>query len=203
MTDWHVILASASPRRSELLKRTGIVPEVIPSDVDENVWTADPAELVLELSERKCTDVAMRLLASQTEIPDKTVVIGADTVVASGGRILGKPSDEEDAFRMLRNLSGRLHEVLTGVFMIFLKSGKIVRTESFAETTRVKVVDLSDEEIRDYIATGEPMDKAGAYGIQGLFSRYVEGIEGDYSNVVGLPVCRICKAFRGLKNELQ
>lgn len=203
MIDWHVILASASPRRSELLKRTGIEPEVIPSDVDEDVLISDPAELVSELSERKCTDVAMRLLASQAEIPGKTVVIGADTVVAAGGRILGKPENEQDAFRMLQNLSGRLHEVLTGVFMVFIEDRKIVRTKSFAETTRVKVAALSDQEIRDYIATGEPMDKAGAYGIQGLFSRYVEGIEGDYSNVVGLPVCRIYKVFRGLKNELQ
>ncbi|MBR3397698.1 MAG: septum formation protein Maf [Lachnospiraceae bacterium] len=203
MIDWHVILASASPRRSELLKRTGIEPEVIPSDVDEDVLISDPAELVSELSERKCTDVAMRLLASQAEIPGKTVVIGADTVVAAGGKILGKPENEQDAFRMLQNLSGRLHEVLTGVFMIFIEDRKIVRTKSFAETTRVKVAALSDQEIWDYIATGEPMDKAGAYGIQGLFSRYVEGIEGDYSNVVGLPVCRIYKVFRGLKNELQ
>ena len=202
MIDWHVILASASPRRSELLKRTGIEPEVIPSDIDEDVLITDPAELVSELSERKCTDVAMRLLASQAEIPGKTIVIGADTVVAAGGNILGKPVDEKDAFRMLQNLSGRLHEVLTGVFMIFIEDRKIVRTESFAETTRVKVAALSDQEIWEYIATGEPMDKAGAYGIQGLFSRYVEGIEGDYSNVVGLPVCRIYKVFRGLKNEL-
>ncbi len=202
MIDWHVILASASPRRSELLKRTGIEPEVIPSDVDEDLRITDPAELVSELSERKCTDVAMRLLASRDEIPDKAVVIGADTVVVSDGKILGKPVDEADAFRMLRILSGRIHEVLTGVFMIFIDERKIMRTECFVETTRVKVDCLSEAEIRDYIATGEPMDKAGAYGIQGIFSKYVEGIDGDYSNVVGLPVCRIYKAFRGLKNEL-
>ena len=196
MIDWHVILASASPRRSELLKRTGIEPEVIPSDVDEDVLISDPAELVSELSERKCTDVAMRLLASQAEIPGKTVVIGADTVVAAGGKILGKPENEQDAFRMLQNLSGRLHEVLTGVFMIFIEDRKIVRTKSFAETTRVKVAALSDQEIWDYIATGEPMDKAGAYGIQGRGCTLVEKIDGDYFNVVGLPVAALCHKLK-------
>lgn len=198
MIDWHIILASASPRRSELLKRTGIDPEVIPSDIDEDLMIPDPAELVAELSERKCTDVALRLLASGRELPDKTAVIGADTVVAAGGKILGKPADETEAFQMLKDLSGKVHEVLTGVFLIFIEGKKIVRTESFVETTRVRVSGLSDEEILDYIATGEPMDKAGAYGIQGYFSRYVEGIEGDYSNVVGLPVCRVYHAIRGL-----
>jgi len=203
MNDIKVYLASASPRRYELLKKSGIEPEVIPSDTDEDIPEKDPAGLVAGLAERKCTDVASRILSSGRDLSGRSAVIGADTVVAVENVILGKPSGEENAAEMLRLLSGRKHDVLTGVCIIFLQDGSIVHIERFVETSVVKVADISESEIRDYIATGEPMDKAGSYGIQGYFARYVEGIEGDYCNIVGLPVCRVYKALRGFLNELQ
>lgn len=182
----RVILASASPRRRELLMQVGIVPEIIPSDVEETVSSTKPEEVVLELSAQKAEAVAAQTLKEHVH----TVVLGADTVVAADGEILGKPRDEQDAVRMLSMLQGRTHQVYTGVAMIFGETGERV---TFTEKTDVTVYPMTEEQIRQYVATKEPMDKAGAYGIQGAFAAYIKGISGDYNNVVGLPVGRVCQ----------
>ncbi|HIZ43984.1 MAG TPA: septum formation protein Maf [Firmicutes bacterium] len=183
-----LILASASPRRRELLSLTGLPFTVMAGNGEEIISTEDPARAVSELSRQKAEAVLLRA-------EDGDTVIGADTVVALEGRILGKPADEADAFRMLRMLQGRDHAVYTGVTILKKNSGTAPVT--FAERTAVHVLPMSDEEIRAYIATGEPMDKAGAYGIQGRFAVYVAGIEGDYQNVVGLPVSRLYGYLKG------
>lgn len=174
-----LILASASPRRRELLARFGVPFTVDPAAGPELPPPgADPAHIVMALSEAKAIETAARHPGD--------LVIGADTIVELGGDILGKPADEADAFRMLRRLSGNEHRVFTGV--------TLVRGEerlSGAEMTRVFFRDMTDAEIRAYIATGEPMDKAGAYGYQGVAGLFVERIDGDYFNVVGLPLCRL------------
>lgn len=182
-----LILASASPRRKEILQTAGFCFSVCVSDTDETLPDGIIAsDAVTELSYRKALAVAK-------DHPDDTV-IGADTVVTLDGKILGKPSDKADAEKMLRTLSGRTHKVFTGVCII--KDGKANR---FFEETDVTFFDLSDEEIISYIETGEPMDKAGAYGIQGRGCTLVKGICGDYFNVVGLPVARL---NRELKNSI-
>ncbi|NBI10349.1 septum formation inhibitor Maf [Colidextribacter sp. OB.20] len=178
----RIILASQSPRRRELLGRMGITEfEVIPAQGEEIATrTLGPDRLVEELSRRKCAEVS-------AAHPD-ALVIAADTVVSIDSQVLGKPHSEEEAGRMLRALSGRLHVVYTGVTVCC--QGKTV-TES--ESTSVRFRSLADADIMRYITTGEPMDKAGAYGIQGYGSVLVEGISGDYYNVMGLPVCRLAK----------
>lgn len=188
---YRYILASASPRRSELLAQVGMKFEVIKSDLEEVVTSNEPEQVVIELSKQKAQDVYSGLKSI-----DNTVVIGADTIVFSEGSILGKPRDEKDAFEMIRSLSGKSHYVYTGVTLII--DGSAV---SFAEKTRVDVYPMADKEILEYIKSGEPMDKAGAYGIQGLFAAYIKGIEGDYNNVVGLPVGRICQELKARKAE--
>lgn len=187
----RIILASASPRRRELLTQIGIPFEILVSDVTERVSSDDPGQVVQTLSGQKAE--AAEALAGTSE---ETLIIGADTVVSCGGRILGKPRSEEDAGRMLRLLSGREHEVYTGVTLI-LRRGDGERTvRSFWECTRVEFAPMTEREIDAYVATKEPMDKAGAYGIQGFGARYIVGISGDYNNVVGLPVGRL---YRELK----
>jgi septum formation protein len=177
----HLILASQSPRRKELLAQIGLTFTVKQSDCEEKIEGTDPEEIVKSLSRQKAKAVA--------ENAEKGyIVLGADTIVVLDGRILGKPRDEEDAFRMLQGLQGREHMVYTGVTLIQEEKGLCV---SFAEGTKVSVWPMSGEEIRDYIKTGEPMDKAGAYGIQGRFAAFIEKIEGDYTNVVGLPLARV------------
>ena len=177
-----IILASQSPRRRELLERMGITEfEVVPAQGEETVaHTLPPDQLVEELSRRKCAEVA----AAHPE----ALVIAADTLVAVNNRVLGKPSSEADAARMLAALSGRQHMVYTGITVF---CGGERATEH--EMTCVRFRTLSEADIVRYIATGEPMDKAGAYGIQGYGSMLVEGISGDYYNVMGLPVCRLGK----------
>lgn len=188
---YRYILASASPRRSELLSQVGMKFEVIKSDMEEIITSTEPEKVVTELSGQKAQDVYSGLSDN-----DNTIVIGADTIVYNEGRILGKPKDEKAAFEMLKELSGKSHYVYTGVTLII--NGEKV---SFSEKTRVDVYPMSDDEILDYIQSGEPMDKAGAYGIQGLFAAYIKGIEGDYNNVVGLPVGRICQELKARKAE--
>ncbi len=190
-----IILASASPRRRELLEKLKIPFEVKVSGCSEDMETDDPAELVKELSRRKAAAVAesLRAAAEHGSGGEKTLILGADTIVVSEGTVLGKPVDEEDAFRMIRGYSGRTHEVLTGVTLIDAADG---RTKTICARTAVTVAELEDGEIRAYVATGEPMDKAGAYGIQGLFEPYVDSIEGEYSNVVGLPLAALRKAIK-------
>lgn len=184
-----IILASGSPRRRELLTQIGISFEVMKAEGEEKITTDDPEEAVKELAMQKAQEVAGRV--------DADVVIGADTVVAVDGEIMGKPKDPEDAVRMIHRIQGRDHEVLTGVAVI-LKKGEVETTINFAETTRVHVFPMTEEEIQAYVASKEPMDKAGAYGIQGLFAAYVSGIEGDYNNVVGLPVGRLYQEVKAI-----
>ena len=185
----NIILASGSPRRRDLLTTAGISFEVRTSDADERTELTDPAEVVQELSCRKCLDVLRQM-------PSGTVVLGADTIVAMDGTILGKPEDEADARNMLRRLAGRAHDVYTGVTIAEQTAdGKLIRKQ-FAVRTSVQIGPLTEEEITAYILTGEPMDKAGAYGIQGVFSRHVEQISGDYFNVVGLPVHAVYEALK-------
>ena len=178
----EIILASQSPRRRELLERMGLSAfQVIPARGEEVMDPSlSPEQLVEELSRRKAAEVA-------ATHPDQ-LVIAADTVVAVGGQVLGKPRDPEDAVRMLTALSGREHTVHTG---ITVRLGGRAVTE--AEATAVRFRSLTGEEIACYVSTGEPMDKAGAYGIQGLGCVLVEGISGDYYNVMGLPVCRLAQ----------
>ncbi len=177
-----LILASASPRRQELLKNIGLDFEVIPSTVDEHINDKlTPEEIVLELSALKANDIA-------SKVGQDAIVIGADTIVVYQNKILGKPVDVEDAFNMLRMLSGQVHHVLTGFTLIRTKDAFTVKDY---QKTLVKFRALSDGEIKEYIQTGEPLDKAGAYGIQKIGSLIVEKIEGDYFNVVGLPLMKL------------
>lgn len=190
----QIILASASPRRRELLHQVGWEPEIIPSQVEEVITCTEPAQVVEELSRQKAEDVA-----AYAAVSPQAIVIGADTVVAVDGRILGKPGSEEAAAGMLELLQGRKHQVYTGVTIIFGATGERL---TFAERTDVEVCPMSREEIACYVATGEPMDKAGAYGIQGRFAAFIVGIEGDYNNVVGLPVGRVCRELAARGQEL-
>lgn len=179
-----VYLASASPRRREILNLAGIKHSVIIPEVSEEFDVAPdtPAQTVEILSERKAK-AALELLKEEK---DDFLVIAADTVVALGDNIFGKPRDTEDAFNTVRSLSGERHEVYTGVTVASRS-----KTVSFVEQSSVYFRDLSDEEIEKYIKTGEPMDKAGAYGIQGKGCVFVKRIEGDYFNIVGLPIYRV------------
>lgn len=191
-----IILASASPRRRELLTQIGLTFEIKVSDVEEKVTTTVPAEVVQELSRQK----AEAVLATCEAGEESLVVIGADTIVACDGQILGKPKDEEDAVRMLRKLSGRSHQVYTGV--TFAYKGKKREIYSFYEATTVHFATMTEAEIQTYLATKDPMDKAGSYGIQGFCARYITGIEGDYNNVVGLPVCRVYQELKRFEGDL-
>lgn len=179
-----MILASASPRRLELLRQVGLDPQVEPSRVEEVIASQEPAQVVMELSRQKAEDIA------RLHRGENVVIIGSDTVVAADGMILGKPKDRDEAIRMLGRLQGRSHQVFTGVT---LADGASRRMVTFYEETIVHVYPMSQEQIAAYADTGEPMDKAGAYGIQGKFAAYIRGIEGDYTNVVGLPVGRVCQ----------
>ena len=179
-----IILASASPRRKELLTTAGVEFEVLVSDADETVPDGTlPADAAMLTAEKKALAVAEKC--------GYALVIGSDTIVVLDGRILGKPKDEADAKAMLRFLSGKEHKVITGVC---LTDG--VETKKFAQVSKVRFYDLTDEEIAAYVATKEPMDKAGSYGIQGKGCVLVESIEGDYFNIVGLPVAATVRAIK-------
>lgn len=173
------ILASTSPRRRELLSDMGLVFDVCPADIDENIGIADPKLLVSELAFLKAGHVVRQYAGKDV------LVIAADTVVALDNAVLGKPTDEEDAFKMLSSLSGRKHKVYTGYCCADAKSGHMAARCAAAEVLFRR---LSDEEIWDYIKTGEPMDKAGAYGIQGGAASFVETFSGEMSCIIGLPV---------------
>lgn len=228
-----IILASASPRRRELLTQIGLDFEVVVSETEEKITSTEPAKVVEELSTQKAEAVWEKLCsmtASQGSVtnaerldegsgvsrtdegsevfePEQTsgettmtdtLVLGADTVVACDGKILGKPADTEAAAAMLTMLQGRGHEVYTGVTIIYEENGER-KTLTFHEKTIVHFYPMTDAQIREYVATGDPMDKAGAYGIQGFCARYIRGIEGDYNNVVGLPVGRVYQELHGLQ----
>ena len=174
----HIILASASPRRKEILELADLKFDVMPSNAQEITTKTAPNEVVMELASIKAKDIYKKS-------EKQSMIVGADTVVAYQGQILGKPTDEADAKRMLTMLSGQTHEVYTGVCII--EDGK---TKTFYEETKVTFYEISDEQIDHYIKTGEPMDKAGSYGIQGKAAVFIKGIEGDYYNVVGFPIAR-------------
>ncbi len=184
-----IILASASPRRKELLGNMGFDFEIRVSDCNEDTKETNPTDIVEEISLRKAEAVYE---AMQKEEKDDCLIIAADTLVFLGDKRLGKPLDEGDAAAMLRLLSGREHNVITGVTLI-KTSKSSCESISFHDSTAVWVSELSEKEILDYISTGEPMDKAGSYAIQGMFAKFIQRIDGDYSNVVGLPVAKLYK----------
>lgn len=173
-----IILASASPRRKEILELADLDFDIMPSDAKEITTKTAPNEVVMELATIKANDI-------YEKSEKQSIVVGADTVVAYKGQILGKPKDEEDARRMLMMLSGQTHEVYTGVCVI--EDGK---RKTFFEETKVTFYEIGEQKIKDYIKTGEPMDKAGSYGIQGKAAVFIKEIQGDYYNVVGFPIAR-------------
>lgn len=184
----NLILASSSPRRAELLKQIGLNYQIMVCDVDETLLPGmSPPELVEFLAERKATAVARNL--------HEGIVLGADTVVVWQGQVLGKPLNEEDAFSMLVKLQGSTHDVYTGVALIDVHSGKIMVGH---EKTRVFFRNIEEDEIRRYVASGEPLDKAGAYGVQGLAAIYINKLEGCYTNVVGLPLARLSVMLKAI-----
>lgn len=208
----RLVLASASPRRRELLSQIGLEFTVMPSTKEENAKTTEAGALVQELSRQKAVDIWEQLSGGQGQNPDadqeqiseetqepnlngkqqpELLVVGADTVVCCEGKILGKPHSREAAAEMLTALQGRSHEVYTGV-TLYSQS----ETVTFFECTQVEFYPMTEVEISEYIDSKEPMDKAGAYGIQGLGARFVKGIRGDYNNVVGLPVGRLCQELK-------
>lgn len=183
----ELILASASPRRKELLEKIGLPFTVQPAMGEERITQKSPAAVVMELSRQKAEEIA----AAQTE---DCIIIGADTVVARGEKIMGKPKDAADAKQMLRSIADDCHQVYTGVTLI--RTGAHPQSVTFQEKTDVYLYPISDAELDAYIASGDPMDKAGAYGIQGDFAIYVKRIAGDYYNVVGLPIGRVYQELK-------
>ncbi|MEQ9308527.1 MAG: Maf family protein [Balneolaceae bacterium] len=191
-----IVLASKSPRRKKLLNQIGIIFEVIPSNTEEIITKHAPTEVVTSLALQKATDVASKVSSA--------FVIGADTIVVLDGAILGKPENEKDAISILTKLSGNTHSVFTGVSFVITNSKKeITSTHSFYEETKVRFSSLSEEEIKLYVASGSPMDKAGAYGIQDDWgSLFVEHIDGDYYNVVGFPLNRFYQELKNIEPTL-
>lgn len=185
----RIVLASASPRRKEILNQVGVSFDVMPAEGEEIITSHIPSEVVKELSSQKAMEIA-------TDCSEDTLVIGADTVVALDDKILGKPGDYNEAFNMLTALKNRSHSVYTGVTLVL--NGE---SRSFVSETKVFVYDMTDEEIDEYIRSNDCYDKAGAYGIQGYFSQYVEKIEGDYFNVVGLPISRLMQEIKRMESE--
>ncbi len=185
-----LVLASASPQRQELLRNAGIAFEVQPADIPEDPL---PGESAKDCAERLAREKALAVALQRPH----DIVLGADTVVVVDGQLLGKPSDAADAARMLRLLSGREHQVITGVCLVAGGQPSVA-----SETTLVTVSEITDQDIAGYVASGEPMDKAGAYAIQGLASRWIPRIEGDYSNVVGLPVVLVFRMLREISRQL-
>ena len=189
-----IILASASPRRTELLKQAGFTFTVIPSSIKEQRTETSPDKLAEDLAFQKAEDVYQSVKQDYTG--KDFMVIGADTIVYYDGEVLGKPADEQEAFDMLKMLSDRTHQVYTGLAII-LKKADEKQIYLMHERTDVTFYPISDHELKDYIATGDPLDKAGAYGIQGPFAVHVKKINGDYNNVVGLPIARLYQSLQG------
>lgn len=203
MTDFRIVLASASPRRKELMELAGFDFEIWPSRKEEIISSEKPSDVCVELSKQKALDVAAQIRTYNENHPDITteqdiLVIGADTIVALKDVILGKPVDEEDAKRMLRSLSGETHSVFTGVTFVFMSKDGRVGEYSFSDETKVSFYDVSEDEIKDYVDTGDPLDKAGAYGIQTGAALFVKAIEGDFYNVVGLPIARMLHELKSI-----
>lgn len=179
------ILASASPRRRELLAKTGLTFTVIPSSIEETIHESAPEDIVMELARQKAMDVWKHHAAADD------LVIGADTIVVYRDEILGKPADESEALDMLSMLADRTHQVYTGVCLI-----QCNRIHTFYDRTDVTFYPIDREDLIRYIATRDPLDKAGAYGIQGDFAIHVKSIQGEYSNVVGLPIGRLYQELK-------
>lgn len=199
MTEKTIILGSASPRRRELLAQIGAEFEVRVSNKEEVYHSNVPEEIVKELALMKAENVAEELAEENPAGAVKsTVVIGADTIVVLDGKILGKPADEAAAVRMLSSLQGRRHDVYTGVAVLDYDENGEKRVYNYPVGTAVYVNEMTEEEIRAYVETKDPLDKAGAYGIQGRFAAHIDRIEGDYYNVVGLPVSRVYRTLREL-----
>ena len=204
----QIILASASPRRSELLQQAGLHFTVIPSQAEEVITSTHPAQVVEELSLQKAQEVADRVRngnalpetegTAEAQTIERIVVIGADTVVAADHRILGKPADYTQAKEMITLLQGNIHQVYTGVTLIVIDQNSEIRTRTFHECTDVDVYPMTEDEVEEYISTPEPYDKAGAYGIQGSFGIYIRGIHGCYYNVVGLPIARLVHKLKDI-----
>lgn len=184
---YRIILASASPRRKELLEQVGAEFEIIPAVGEEIITDSSPQQAVLDLAAQKAAEVAAK-------VREDAIILGADTVVAFGDKILGKPKNEADAKQMLSLLSGKTHSVYTGVSIVVRQSGES-QSYSFYEETEVTMYPLSEQQILSYIRTKEPMDKAGSYGIQGKGAVFIEKIQGDYNNVVGLPIARVFRTL--------
>lgn len=187
----RLILGSGSPRRKEIMEQAGLSFEVIPSRKEEIITSTNPIEVVMELAKQKAEDIA-------SFIKDG-VIIGADTVVAIHGNILGKPKDDEAAADMLHRLSGNTHSVFTGVCILVKKEDSLVDKKVFYEETKVTMYPIEEDELKEYLATGESRDKAGAYGIQGRAAIFIQKINGDYYNVVGLPIARLLQELKQLK----
>lgn len=194
---YKVILASASPRRRELLAQIGMDFKVIISKADENISEPAPEQLVMKLSNIK----AMAVYEEHGIEDEATIILGADTVVAFDGKVLGKPKDTQQAKEVLSMLSDNTHQVFTGVTILYKKQGGL-KSETFYDKTTVYTYPISDKEIDEYIMTGEPMDKAGSYGIQGIGAKFIKKIDGDYNNVVGLPVSKIYQKIKEIENEV-
>ena len=202
----RIVLASASPRRKELLEKIGMEFEICPANGEEMITKEAPSDVVLELSRQKAEEVASAILMYNVSHPDLVtpqdiLVIGADTVVAYEGKILGKPVDEADAKGTLSMLSGHTHSVFTGVTLVFIDKSGRTGEHDFYEKTDVEFYPMTEEEIDRYVLSGEPMDKAGSYGIQGAFAAFVKEIKGDYNNVVGLPVAKLYQELKKLGVE--
>ena len=189
------VLASGSPRRKELLEQLGLEFEISSVHGEELITKTQPSDIVEELSQQKANEVADRFI--QTVENDTCVIIGADTIVAYENEIMGKPRDTEDAVRMLTQLGGSTHQVYTGVTLVILKDGNR-KAVTFHEKTDVHMYPMTEAQIQSYVASGEPMDKAGAYAIQGKCAAYIKGINGEYNNVVGLPVARLMQELLAL-----
>ncbi len=210
---YRIILASASPRRKEILEKLNIDFEIIPSNCEEITDETEPKQVVRSLAVLKAEDIWEKLTSAKFEDTDSVkdlgkvfldgaydglAVIGSDTIVDHAGHIMGKPHSRQEAFEMIRSFAGDSHYVHTGVCILKGDACGNLKKHSFTVSARVNVVDMTDEEIFNYIDTGEPMDKAGAYALQGLFAPYISGIEGDYYTIVGLPLCEV---YRILKEE--
>lgn len=187
---YQIILASESPRRKEIMETMGIRYKVMPANVEEVVEETVPEEMVQALARLKTAAIMDRPELQMEEYKD-VIIIGADTMVFYKEHALGKPKTEADALRMLSMLSDDIHEVITGVSIIIRNKYGFEEYISFSVCTKVVVMPLTTEQIKDYIATGEPMDKAGAYAIQGKFGIYIREIDGDYYNIVGFPIAKI------------
>ncbi len=199
--DFRIILASASPRRKEILELVGLQFETWPSCKEEETVSDIPEKICQELSRQKALDVASQIKAYNESHPDLTsatdiLVIGADTIVVKDKVILGKPKDEADAVRMLKMLSGAEHSVFTGVTLVFMSKDNRTGEYTFFDETKVVFYALDDADIEEYVATGDALDKAGAYGVQTASAAFVKGLYGDFYNVMGLPVGKMLQELR-------